>query len=471
MSLKRRNTSSPESDEPLVSKRQRPALEEDSDESFEHPISSEQPRSDPTYGQKGAFPGLEDDDDELFYGPPSDGLEYLRMVRLVSECPSSSLLQAKISSTQILWSPTLILIAPVSYFRSEAKGVPNLLVAPRALLLARGLAEDGIHSEELNDKEGGYYADGAYTAAPNIDSLVSPDPDPPDAQDSYYQSLSARFKLLHATLKCNPPLSAIEALDSSTLISLPPDTESAQSQWRFHLQSSDPLMVQLACMDSESVLEVVKILTGTMAQIVRSRSRDKALRFGAWVWSVLGRCRDRTELGSEEIAVLRELGKRAVQLLLGSRNKTGRDSDARREAVERLGGSSDSGKQDAAESMLMGEPGPEVALDDCRGAYDTSTHKENVDPNRSASNDQNAAELEAAKRRLESTLLAQDNIQYPGGLAVNRDAGNALGINAAKDYLDVDPQIRIMLDMILTVVGEFYGQRDLLEFRDLWDEG
>lgn len=26
------------------------------------------------------------------------------------------------------------------------------------------------------------------------------------------------------------------------------------------------------------------------------------------------------------------------------------------------------------------------------------------------------------------------------------------------------------LDMILTVVGEFYGQRDLLEYRDLWDE-
>lgn len=41
-----------------------------------------QARVDPTYGQRGVFPGLEDDDnDELFYGPPSDGLEYLRMVR------------------------------------------------------------------------------------------------------------------------------------------------------------------------------------------------------------------------------------------------------------------------------------------------------------------------------------------------------------------------------------------------------
>jgi hypothetical protein len=56
-------------------------LEEDSDDGFEHPFSKEQPKSDPIYGQKGAFPGLDDNDDELFYGPPSDGLEYLRMVR------------------------------------------------------------------------------------------------------------------------------------------------------------------------------------------------------------------------------------------------------------------------------------------------------------------------------------------------------------------------------------------------------
>ena len=48
--------------------------------------SSSQPRLDPTYGQRGAFPGLDDrnGDGELFYGPASDGLEYLRMVRYVA---------------------------------------------------------------------------------------------------------------------------------------------------------------------------------------------------------------------------------------------------------------------------------------------------------------------------------------------------------------------------------------------------
>jgi hypothetical protein len=84
MSFKRRNTSSPEPDDFPSPKRRKPSLDENSDDSFDHPFSSEQPRLDQTYGQKGAFPGLDENDDELFYGPPSDGLEYLRMVRLVS---------------------------------------------------------------------------------------------------------------------------------------------------------------------------------------------------------------------------------------------------------------------------------------------------------------------------------------------------------------------------------------------------
>jgi regulator of vacuolar morphogenesis len=60
----------------------RPFSIEDSDLDFE-PTTHEEPKVNPTYGQKAAFPGLEADGegDELFYGPASNGLEYLRMVR------------------------------------------------------------------------------------------------------------------------------------------------------------------------------------------------------------------------------------------------------------------------------------------------------------------------------------------------------------------------------------------------------
>jgi hypothetical protein len=41
---------------------------------------------DPNTGQRGAFPGLEGFDED-FYGPPQDGLDYLRMVRCVPPAP------------------------------------------------------------------------------------------------------------------------------------------------------------------------------------------------------------------------------------------------------------------------------------------------------------------------------------------------------------------------------------------------
>ena len=63
-------------------KRPRTSSLNDDDGGDESSSKAPQPRVDPTYGQRGAFPGIEgDEEDTLFYGPASDGLEYLRMVR------------------------------------------------------------------------------------------------------------------------------------------------------------------------------------------------------------------------------------------------------------------------------------------------------------------------------------------------------------------------------------------------------
>jgi hypothetical protein len=82
MARKRRNSSSSESEDLPSPKRPRPFSIDESDLDFE-PTNTEEAKVNATYGQKQAFPGLEDgeDGDELFYGPASNGLEYLRMVR------------------------------------------------------------------------------------------------------------------------------------------------------------------------------------------------------------------------------------------------------------------------------------------------------------------------------------------------------------------------------------------------------
>lgn len=76
----KRKIADPNPDLSIYSKRSR--LSNASDDS-PNGASSVQPQVDPTYGQRGAFPGLDgaDGEDDLFYGPASDGLQYLRMVR------------------------------------------------------------------------------------------------------------------------------------------------------------------------------------------------------------------------------------------------------------------------------------------------------------------------------------------------------------------------------------------------------
>lgn len=79
MTGKRKHPENQDGESAPYSKRSRCNIPDGSDDL---PTSS-QSRIDPTYGQRGAFPGLGSscDDDGLFYGPASDGLEYLRMVR------------------------------------------------------------------------------------------------------------------------------------------------------------------------------------------------------------------------------------------------------------------------------------------------------------------------------------------------------------------------------------------------------
>ena len=88
-SLKRKNEAVTEAGAPY-NKRTRPLL--DSEDGAQDRLKPKQSsygggattsRIDYTTGQRQFFPGLDDgvDEEELFYGPPDDGIDYLRMVR------------------------------------------------------------------------------------------------------------------------------------------------------------------------------------------------------------------------------------------------------------------------------------------------------------------------------------------------------------------------------------------------------
>ncbi|KAL8785701.1 MAG: hypothetical protein Q9195_008524 [Heterodermia aff. obscurata] len=405
----KRKSSSADQFEPANQKRHcSPSIEPDD----EAPSKVPQPRVDPTYGQRGAFPGLDDSpsDDDLFYGPASDGLEYLRMVR------------------------------------SEARTVPNLLVAKSSV------AQEPANTN--SDSHQGYYADGAYTAAPDpaLDgSNGYDDEDEEDAQEAYYTAFRARFRSFSSLLEHSPPSRLISSSASHTAQQL---SSGMKRVWREAFDTT-PTTIVLGQLPQESVLQGLQILESSLA------SGDIATKkfLGLWAWGLLARCREAGQMGSEEIGILRDLGKRAVWLLRGMR--AGMDYLAREQGQGSDTGS-DNGEEEAARDSLdrdQAHQGHETTSSipptDSTPAHSDgvqiadSTHPPEY-PHPAASDDP----LAAAKASLLSSLTPEP----PSSSATQPPASDeALTLYAT-------------LDMIITIIGEFYGQRDLLEGRLVWGE-
>lgn len=206
-------------------------------------------------------------------------------------------------------------------------------------------------------------------------------------------------------------------------------------------------MAQLACMDVDSVLGVLGIVAKLLSQTVKEGDSDQLKRMGAWAWGLLARCRDVGEFNSQEIWHIRDLGKRAGRILSRIR-----DSEEQQYPDE------ETGDDNGEDGMYDGESG------------------EAEEPE-----DSNEEEIEASKARLLATLdfKTLDEIPSEGEEEEDYDEdgedeeedGGTEEIDHSDDHTSESKlRSRAMLDMILNIVGEFYGQRDLLESRDIWME-
>lgn len=260
-------------------------------------------------------------------------------------------------------------------------------------------------------------------------------------------------------------------------------------------------MAQLACMDMESVLGLLAIVTRLLSKTVRGGESAQVKRLGAWTWGLLGRCRAVGEMGSEEVGDIRELGKRAARILVKVRESEAveakamqgdgfdmEDGEGRKEEVEEAeenqergfggreningDGNRDGNQVDELDitNDVVHTNGnitePIIAHGEANG--DIITPTDGVDAQ---------DELEAAKARLQERLQLQQTgdkmeareseIEGEENNDDDEEEGEVVDDNESRN---VQQYTRAMLDMIISVIGEFYGQRDLLEFRDIWEE-
>lgn len=456
--------------------------------------------------------------------------------------------------------------------------MPNLLVAPQSPPGANATTSSSPLPDRFEkdvNNAGGYYADGAYVAIPDSDNIsrtrtvsgntarvdagqsgVDLDLDP---QEAYYVNLLRRFTALSIVLR-----SPVPAHISSSLV--PVDIIHSVRKWRWVLLHRQPTMAFLSQLSQESVVNGLAALE-SLLQRGELRKKD-GRRLGAWAWSLLAKCREVGEMGSEEVGVLRGLGKMAWWVMREMKAGIGRKEEEVVETVEVNEGIEEKEEMvEVSEEIENGvddgvvEEGEVQSERNEQGSDDDGNDDHDVDgknyrdiispshttptsignaftatatavdqtaiksspgspnllptehsnghqhplssPSRHPTSNNNPSDpvLAAAQQRLlallspsspsphssssrERQLLSQEQEQPApqqriSGKQTEREDH---GVEEGKDEVQVETetetetqtekQLRInaTLDMILTIVGERYGQRDLLIGRGFWGE-
>lgn len=175
-------------------------------------------------------------------------------------------------------------------------------------------------------------------------------------------------------------------------------------------------------MDASSVFEVIRLITKRLGHYVQRGDEESTRRVGAWAWALLGRCPERGQLGSEEISDLRAFAQRA------------------REVVHRM-----ETEGTAAGQGVLHDDGDDADMEIEEIEMDAGPETDSISVS--------TAKLASTEKDDQSSIDSTKEITNSKGIS---DA-------AVERYM--------LVDMILTVVGEVYGQRDLLELRRPWTVG
>ena len=308
------------------------------------------------------------------------------------------------------------------------------------------------------------------------------DEDEEDPQEAYYTAFLARFRSFSSLLEHSPPSNLISSSASDTARKLSTGTKPV---WRSAFDKM-PTTTILSQLPQESVLQGLQILESSLA------SGDLANKqfLGLWAWGLLARCREAGQMGSEEIGILRDLAKRAVWLLRGLR--AGMDYLAQEQAQDVEGSEmgSENGKEEV-EGDASGEqehqdleftssipPADGVLTESEAGQIAELTHTAEKQPDVDDP-------LAAAKASLLSSLvpepeppatipsssLPQDATQQiANGHSPSAEVPAAAQTESDEEQRGQAMKLYATLDMVITIVGELYGQRDLLEGRLVWGE-
>ncbi|KAI9891383.1 MAG: hypothetical protein M1814_002896 [Vezdaea aestivalis] len=394
------------------------------------PFASVNAPVDPSTGQRMAFPGL--DDDGMFYGPASNGLDYLRMVRSQAKLVPSLLTAIKPSDS----------IEAESLRSTHPNPRPEGLNYDDTLPYDEEDDGDDITGECEDDAEQSGDASTARSA--------------PTAQSAYHTSLLSRFHSLRARMR------------APSLAQAPPPVPSKPRwlQWRHNLCYTQPTLSTLANMTTEDTLFAL----GVLSRYYMAKRKEIGSITGAWAWVLLARLDDVGTMQTSTVGRVREIGKKAVQTVKAMRRAEHEYGD---EDDEDWGDGRDlEGDCENEQEESNGDGGAKIAEDVRNGLFANAQAAEGP---RAGAEEMTAQADQGDLGNPDTGAGGAQSLESARESLLRRmNEGDALEVIQSSDEEgEVEeetpwPSTLMTLDLIITVIGEVYGQRDLLEGRMAW---
>jgi Survival motor neuron (SMN) interacting protein 1 (SIP1) len=334
--------------------------------------------------------------------------------------------------------------------RSEANNIPQLLVAPK---------QNKTETEPnfATDDSRGYYEDGAYIAAPVMGPIL------PKANGTSLNEEDQSDLVLDLTPReaFTNRLLRLYHSQRELLHGTKPERQSqtGPGALRHLLLNNLPDPTKLSRLSQKDVLTMLQ--HGTYA-LKRKRNIDS--RLSAWLWGLLCKLGHVGTLDSDAVSTVRELGKKAVWVGIDFFNEEAG------QITNDYDGAEEKDRSEEDHSELETELPEEPVRQGCTLNNESLPEKTAESPARSGARQNTSSPIpsEAPVGPIKDTVDHEDALEAARVRLMTTLNSLPMEPTESAKIICPDTNTRATLDTIITIVGEVYGQRDLLEFRGVW---
>ena len=267
-----------------------------------------------------------------------------------------------------------------------------------------------IYESGIGDARG-YVEDGAYIGHLELGPTITEDAKTEaEPQEVFTSSLKLRFLTQRQRMHESPGPEALAALGDRHPITFPKKNNKAYAEWHKLIRNAAPQPSQVRAMEQITVLNLLELIQ----KHYLVREKNITTQTSAWIWALLARLDDVGTMDNDRVSAIRELGKRAILVQLSFNDAV---------SAEVLERSTEADDGVAQRTVSSKQPGTQPVEGQTFANFTGESSQSDSD-NKSKEGD--SEQLSAR----ENTLAT--------------------------------------LDVIIALVGEIFGQRDLLEFRQRW---